>query len=154
MLKEAIELAFEHDNKVVFEENIDGFEVECAVLGNDDLFASVVGGITPCNDFYDFDAKYVTGTSELSIPAKLPEEKLAEVQKQAKKVFDGLGCSGISRVDFFVRKSDGMVMFNEINTIPGFTSISMYPKMMEASGISYSDLLDKALTLAIEKWSK
>ena len=153
-LRKAIDIAFEHDNKVVFEENIDGFEVECAVLGNDELFASVVGGITPCNEFYDYEAKYISGTSELSIPAKLPEDKLAEVQKEAKRIFDGLGCSGISRVDFFVRKSDYKVMFNEINTIPGFTSISMYPKMMEASGISYPDLLDKALTLAIEKWSK
>ena len=153
-LKTAIEKAFECDTKIVLEESIDGREVECAVLGNDELTSSVVGEIIPCNEFYDYEAKYINGTSKLSIPADLPEEISKEIQENAKKIFAGLGCSGISRVDFFVRKSDNKVMFNEINTIPGFTSISMYPKLMDKIGIGYSELLDRAFTLAIDKWGK
>lgn len=149
-LKDAVEKAFEHDKKIVLEEGIDGTEVECAVMGNDELFASVVGEIVPCNEFYDFDAKYISGTSQLHIPARLSDEKLEEIKDLACKVYKVLCCSGLARVDFFVRHSDGLVMLNEPNTIPGFTSISMYPKMMAASGISYSELLDKLLKLAIE----
>ena len=153
-LKKAVETAFEHDEKLVFEEGIDGHEVECAVMGNDgELFASIPGEIVPCNDFYDYEAKYIAGTSKLNIPAEIGEEKLEEVREAAKKVYGFLGCSGLARVDFFVRKSDGLVMLNEPNTIPGFTSISMYSKMMEKSGIPYSELIDKLLTLAQEKWS-
>ena len=152
-LRKAIDKAFEFDKKIVLEENIDGQEIECAVLGNEDIFVATPGEIVPCNDFYDFDAKYVNGTSKLKIPAELSKEKLEEVKVAAKNVYDFLGCSGMTRVDFIVRKSDGCIMLNEPNTIPGFTSISMYPKMMEADGISYENLIDKLLCLAEEKWS-
>ena len=152
-LSEAVKSAFAHDEKVVLEQGIDGMEVECAVMGNDEPTASVPGEVVPCNEFYDFDAKYIAGTSELHIPARLPEEKLEEIRRSACRVYKVLGCSGMARVDFFVRKSDGAVLLNEPNTIPGFTSISMYPKMFAASGCPYPELLDKLICLAIEKWS-
>ncbi len=152
-LKTALQKAFVHDEKVVLEEGVVGCEVECAVLGNDEPIASVVGEIVPCNEFYDYDAKYISNATELHIPARLESSKLEEVRAAACRVYKCLGCSGLARVDFFVRKSDGAVLLNEPNTIPGFTSISMYPKLFEASGIPYSELLDRLLTLAIEKWS-
>lgn len=152
-LKEAINKAFNFDNKVVLEEAVDGQEIECAVLGNDDVFVSIPGEIVPCNDFYDYDAKYISAESELKIPAGLSEEKMQEVRNAALEVYKFLGCSGFARIDFFVRRSDGCVMLNEPNTIPGFTSISMYPKMMEHSGVPYSQLLDRLISLAEEKWS-
>ena len=152
-LFDAVESALQYDNKVVLEQGIDGMEVECAVLGNDEPLASVPGEVVPCNEFYDYDAKYVCGTSELHIPARLSAEKLEEVRKSACRVFSILGCSGLARIDFFVQNSDGTILLNEPNTIPGFTSISMYPKMFEASGIPYPALLDKLICLAIEKWS-
>lgn len=150
-LAAALEMAFEHDKKVVLEEGIDGIEVECAVLGNDEPVASVVGEIVPCNEFYDFDAKYLANESELHIPARLSEEKLAEIQRAACNAYKALGCAGLARVDFFVRKSDGAILLNEPNTIPGFTPISMYPKLFDASGLPYSELLDRLLTLAVER---
>lgn len=150
-LDESILAAFVHDNKVVLEEAVDGVEVECAVLGNEEPIASVVGEIVPCNDFYDFDAKYLAGTSELHIPARLPQEKLEEVRREACRAYTALGCSGLARVDFFVRRSNGKVMLNEPNTIPGFTSISMYPKLFAASGIPYEELLDRLITLALQR---
>ena len=153
-LKAGLMLAFEHDDRVLFEEFIDGYEVECAVLGNNDLFTGVVGQITPANEFYDYDAKYSNAASILNIPALVSEESRDKVAQQAVKTFKALGCSGFSRVDFFVRKSDNAVLFNEINTIPGFTSISMYPKMIEAAGVSYGELCDRLIELAIEKWGK
>ena len=152
-LEDAMKLALQHDPRVLFEEFIDGFEVECAVLGNDELQTGVVGQITPANEFYDYDAKYTNAESILNIPALVSEEKREEIAEAAKHVFKSLGCTGFSRVDFFVTKDDGRVLFNEINTIPGFTSISMYPKMMEAAGVPYADLCDKLLCLAEEKWS-
>ncbi len=151
-LQGALELALQHDTRIVFEEFIDGFEVECAVLGNDELETGVVGQIVPANEFYDFEAKYSNAESRLLIPAGIPAEKRDEVAASAKKVFKALGCTGFSRVDFFVTKADGRVLFNEINTIPGFTSISMYPKMMEAAGVPYAELCDRLLQLAEEKW--
>jgi D-alanine-D-alanine ligase len=152
-LFEAVESAFEYDNKVVLEQGIDGMEVECAVLGNDEPVASIPGEVVPCNEFYDYDAKYIAGTSELHIPARLSEEKLDDIKKSACKVYKTLGCSGLARVDFFIQHSDGAILLNEPNTIPGFTPISMYPKMFAASGIPYPELLDKLICLAIEKWS-
>ncbi|HZJ77223.1 MAG TPA: D-alanine--D-alanine ligase family protein [Clostridia bacterium] len=151
-IKNAMQQAFEHDEKVVIEANIEGKEVECAVLGNDNPQASVVGEIVPCNDFYDYDAKYI-GDSQLHIPARIDDSKAEEIRAAALRVYSSLGCSGLSRIDFFIRNSDNAVLLNEVNTIPGFTSISMYPKLFEASGISYSTLLDKLITFAIEKWS-
>lgn len=154
-LKKGVDIAFKEDYKIVLEEGIDGFEVECAVLGNDDPQASTVGEILPCNEFYDFEAKYINNNTGLAIPAKnIDENKINEVRKQAIKAFTALGCAGLSRVDFFVGKKDGEIYFNEINTLPGFTSISMYPKLWEASGISYPDLLDKLAELAISRGGK
>ena len=151
-LKEALELAFEHDTRVLFEEFVDGFEVECAVLGNDEIKTGVVGQITPANEFYDYDAKYSNAASLLNIPALVSKEIRDEIAREAVRVFKALGGSGFSRVDFFVRKKDNKILFNEINTIPGFTSISMYPKMIEAAGISYTELCDTLLSLARNRW--
>ena len=153
-LKAAVELALQHDTRILFEEFIDGYECECAVLGNDDVINGIVGQITPANEFYDYDAKYSNAASILNIPALVSEELRDKVACEARKTYKALGCSGFSRVDFFVTKADGRVLFNEINTIPGFTNISMYPKMIEAAGISYSELCDRLITLAEEKWGK
>lgn len=150
-LEKAMEVAFKEDRKVVLEEFVDGFEVECAVLGNFDAQAMSVGQIKPANEFYDYEAKYENDNSELYIPAHIPEETIEEVRKTAVRIYKVLGCSGLSRVDFFVTKRDGKVVFNEINTIPGFTPISMYAKLCEYSGISYSQLVDRLLMLAEER---
>lgn len=150
-LEKAMEVAFKEDRKVVLEEFVDGFEVECAVLGNFDAQAMSVGQIKPANEFYDYEAKYENDNSELYIPAHIPEETIEEVRKTAVRIYKVLGCSGLSRVDFFVTKRDGKVIFNEINTIPGFTPISMYAKLCEYSGISYSQLVDRLLMLAEER---
>ena len=152
-LDDAMQKAFAQDSKVVLEEGIDGKEVECAVLGNDDLYAPMVGEIVPCNDFYDYDAKYIADESELHIPARISRDTFDEVRDAACRIFRALGCSGLSRCDFFVRRSDGKVLFNEINTIPGFTSISMYAKMLVAAGMEYGEIVEKLLTLALEKRS-
>ncbi|MBR2731305.1 MAG: D-alanine--D-alanine ligase [Clostridia bacterium] len=149
-LAAACEEAFRHDEKLVLEEGILGHEVECAVLGNEDPLASVVGEIEACNDFYDYDAKYLAGTSRLLIPAPLSEETAQAVRAMAVKAFRAMGCRGLSRVDFFVRGSDGAVLLNEINTIPGFTSISMYSKLFAASGIPYAELIDRLIACATE----
>ncbi len=151
-LADAFETAFANDSKVVLEETVTGSEVECAVMGNDEPVAATPGEIAPCNDFYDFDAKYVAGTSGLFIPARISDDMLKKVQKEAVRAYKALGCSGLSRVDFFVNGED--IILNEINTLPGFTSISMYPKLFDYSGTPYSQLLDKLITLAIEKKEK
>ena len=149
-LEEACEKAFAHDTKVVLEEGIIGVEVECAVMGNSEPVASVVGEVVPCNEFYDYDAKYLANESELHIPARLSDDMLKAVQEAAVRAYRALGCSGFTRVDFFVC-ADGSILLNEPNTIPGFTSISMYPKLFAASGVPYSELLDRLLQLATEK---
>ena len=149
-LEAACEKAFEHDKKVVLEEGIVGMEVEVAVMGNENPVASVVGEVVPCNEFYDYDAKYLANESELHIPARLSDEMLKAVQAEAVRAYRALGCEGFTRVDFFVCE-DGSIKLNEPNTIPGFTSISMYPKLFAASGVPYSELLDKLLTLAMER---
>ena len=149
-LEKAIEFAFEHDSKIVLEEAIVGREVECAVLGNDEPIASCVGEIAPCNEFYDYEAKY-QADSGLFIPARLSDEDAQKVRYAALNVYQALDCRGLSRCDFFIRESDGEVYFNEVNTIPGFTAISMYPKLFAAVGIEYSELLDRLFTLAEEK---
>lgn len=152
-LAEAIKLAFTHDKKVIVEQEIIGQEVECAVLGMDKPMASVVGEIVPCNEFYDYDAKYILNESELNIPAKISDRAAKEVQDIAIKAFKALGCSGLARVDCFVTAKDEVIV-NEINTLPGFTSISMYPKMIEASGIPYPELLDRLIEIAFERADK
>ena len=153
-LKKAIDIAFKEDRKLVIEEGISGLEIECAVLGNEEPIASVVGEIAPANDFYDYEAKYINAASELFIPARITESKANEVRFEAINVYKELGCSGLSRVDFFVKEGSGEVLLNEVNTIPGFTSISMYPKLFEAAGIEYGDLIDKLFNYALEKWEK
>lgn len=148
---EAMDIAFKEDSKVVAEENIEGREVECAVLGNENPTASVIGEIRPCNEFYDYEAKYINEASELCIPADLLENTSEKIRSLAVKAYKALGCSGLSRVDFFVRHSDGEVLFNEINTLPGFTSISMYAKLFEKYGIPYGELCDRLINLALER---
>ena len=128
--------------------HIDGHEVECAVLGNEDITAATVGEIMPTVEFYDFDAKYNDNSTELQIPADLPKETIEQIREYAVRAFKALDGSGLSRVDFFVKHSDGSVVLNEINTLPGFTNISMYPKLWGAVGIEYSELLDKLIELA------
>lgn len=149
-LKNAVKLAFSHDNKVIVEEYINGRELECAVLGSSDAFSSEAGEIISCNDFYDYDAKYILGTSALKIPAEIPQTISSEIRETAVKAFKLMGCFGLARVDFFLSE-DGLLYLNELNTLPGFTSISMYPKLMEHLGISYSELLDRLIGLAYER---
>lgn len=150
-LDAAIQRAAREDIKVVVEEAVVGQEVECAVLGLSRPEASIVGEIASGAEFYDYDDKYKNGAAKLFIPAHIPEETAEEVRENALRAYRMLGCSGLARVDFFVRKSDGAVLLNELNTLPGFTSISMYPKLWEASGLSYPELLDRLIQLAFEK---
>lgn len=147
-LKDAIKNAAKFDRKILVEENIDGHEVECAVLGNENPKAATVGEIMPTVEFYDFDAKYNDNSTQLQIPADLPEKTIEQIREYAVKAFKALDGSGLSRVDFFVKHSDGSVVLNEINTLPGFTNISMYPKLWGAVGLGYSELLDKLIELA------
>ena len=146
----ALENAARYDEKVLVEEFIHGREVEVAVLGNDVPAASVCGEIDAGAEFYDYDTKYITDTSTLYIPARISESASEQVRQCAVRIYQAMGCRGLARVDFFVGYEDEAVVFNEINTMPGFTSISMYPKLFEASGIPYSELLDKLLEYAME----
>ena len=149
-LKKNIEFAAQFDNKILIEEGIVGQEVECAVLGNEEVIASCVGEIRAADEFYSYDAKYKNEESKTDIPADLPEEVAEKIRKQAIKAFKAIDGKGLSRVDFFVEKDTKKVYINEINTLPGFTNISMYPKLFEASGISYKELLSKLIDLARE----
>lgn len=149
-LRKALEYAGKFDTKILVEEFIDGKEVEVAVLGNQSAAASVCGEIDSGAEFYDYDAKYVTDTSVAYIPARISEETAEQVRELAVKAYNAIGCQGLSRVDFFVTHKDGRIVFNEINTLPGFTSISMYPKLFVASGMTFGELVDKLLTLAME----
>ena len=152
--KKAIEEAFWFDRKIIIEENIAGREIECAVLGNDAPQASVCGEVIPTRDFYSYEAKYIDEDGAiLEMPAKLSKRDEKRVRDLAIRAFRALNCEGLGRVDFFLKK-DGQVLVNEINTIPGFTSISMYPKLWELSGIKYSDLIDRLIGLAIERFEK
>ena len=149
-LENALQTAAAFDDKVLVEEFICGREVEVAVMGNDSPIASICGEIDSGADFYDYDAKYITDTSVAYIPARIDEEVAEQVRDAAVKIYSAIGCQGLSRVDFFVTYEDNRVVFNEINTLPGFTSISMYPKLFDASGIPYGQLLDELLNLAME----
>ena len=149
-LLKALENAAAFDEKVLVEEFIHGREVEVAVMGNGNPVASVCGEIDSGADFYDYDAKYITDTSTAYIPARIGEDVAETVREAAVKVYSAIGCQGLSRVDFFVTYEDNRVVFNEINTLPGFTSISMYPKLFAASGIPYTQLIDELLMLAQE----
>lgn len=150
-LKKAIDKAFKEDTKLVLEEGITGKEIECAVLGNEEPIASLVGEIESCNDFYDYDAKYINEASKLYIPARIEQKISDEIRETAVRAYKALGCSGLARVDFFVREGDNKVLLNEPNTIPGFTSISMYPKMFQKSGVEYPELIDRLFMLACER---
>ena len=149
-LVRAIQTASQYDKKILIEETIVGKEVECAVLGNDEVKASTVGEIISAEDFYTYDAKYNNSESKTVIPALIPEKIIEEIRRCAIKAFKAVDGSGLARVDFFVEKDTNKVFLNEINTMPGFTEISMYPKLWEASGISYSELLDELIKLALQ----
>lgn len=150
----AIELALQYDHKILFEEFIAAREIECSVLGNEHPEASIPGEIIPHHEFYTYEAKYFDPNgASLAIPAELPEKIIQQIQTIAKKAFIALSCEGMARVDFFVT-NDYKIYVNEINTIPGFTSTSMYPKLWEASGLSYEKLLDKLIQLAIERFNR
>lgn len=149
-LKSAIEFASKYDKKILIEEGIVGKEVECAVLGNEEVTASCIGEIKPAEDFYTFDAKYNNQESKVLIPASIPEKMAEEIRKLAVKAFKAIDGKGLSRVDFFANEETNEIYINEINTLPGFTTISMYPKLFEQVGIKYSELLDKLISLALE----
>ena len=149
----AIEKALKEDSRILIEENIIGKEVECAVLGNENPFVSTPGQIVPAAEFYDYDAKYNNAASLLYIPAKISPELTEKVKQIAAKAYTSLGCEGLSRVDFFVT-DEGRILLNEINTLPGFTAISMYPKLMASSGIEGSELIEKLIDLAFERAGK
>jgi D-alanine-D-alanine ligase len=147
----AVDLAFEHDEKILLEEFVSGVEVECSVLGNEKPVASIPGEIVPLvSEWYDYRAKYEEGGMDLIIPPRLDERTIARVRELAVAAFVASDCEGMARVDFFVRE-DGEVLVNELNTIPGFTSTSVYAKLFEASGISYRELLDRLVDLALER---
>lgn len=148
-LKDAVQIAFTHDEKVVIEEFIEGTELEVAVFGYEAPFASYVGEIEPAAEFYDYDDKYVNGASKLYIPARITEQKSDLIRETAVRAYRMLGCKGLSRVDFFLAK-DGSIILNEINTMPGFTNISMYPKLMEHLGMNQEYLVDKLIEQAME----
>lgn len=147
----SIKYAGEFDRKILIEENINGREVECAVLGNKDAKASCVGEILPAEDFYTFDAKYKNAESRIVMPSEIPENISEEIRSMAVKAFKAADCTGLSRIDFFIENDTNRVIINEINTLPGFTQISMYPKLWKKMGVGYSDLLDKLIELALQK---
>lgn len=150
-LKKLLENAFNYDRKVIVEEFIDGHEVECAVIGNGKPDTSCVGEIIPTVEFYDFDAKYKDSSTVLKIPAEIDDKARDEIQSYAKRAFVALDGSGLTRADFFVKYSDGSVVINEVNTMPGFTNISMYPKLWQAEGMSYPEILDELIRLGIDR---
>jgi D-alanine-D-alanine ligase len=152
----AIKVAADFDRKIVIEEGVGGKkrkarELECAVLGNDEPRASTVGEIVPAAEFYDYNAKYIDEGSQPVIPAKISKKQMKEVQEMAIRAFQAVDCSGLARVDFLMDPKNGKLYLNEINTMPGFTSISMYPKMWAASGLEYPKLIDRLIELALER---
>jgi D-alanine-D-alanine ligase len=150
----AIDFALRYDERALVEEGIDARELECAVLGNDDPKASVVGEIVPGHEFYDYDDKYRDDKAKLMIPADITDDAATEVRSVAVEVFRLCGVSGMARVDFFLERRTGRVLVNELNTLPGFTAISMYPKLWEATGLPLPDLLDELIRLALERKQK
>ena len=150
-LKTAIENALKFDDRIVLERFVKGKEIECAVIGNKIIESTFPGEIIASKEFYDYEDKYIAGTSTAVIPADLPMDVLEEVQTLAIKSYKALCCKGLSRVDFFIEEKTNKILLNEINTLPGFTSISMYPKLMMNTNISYSQLLDRLIDLAMEK---
>lgn len=149
-LKLAIEYAGQYDSKILVEQGVTGREVECAVLDGEKVTASTVGEILSAEDFYSFDAKYNIPESRTVIPAEIEQEQIEEIRKLAEKAFKAIDGKGLARVDFFIEKETNEIFINEINTMPGFTKISMYPKLFEAVGISYSELLDRLIDNALK----
>ncbi len=150
-LRAALEEAARYDRKLLVEKAVDGREIEVSVLGNDAPIASVPGEIVPSREFYDYAAKYLDGTSQLLIPAPIPDETAEQVRELAIKAYLAIDCAGMARADFLLDRQTGQVYVNELNTLPGFTPISMYPKLWEASGISYADLIDRLIESALER---
>ncbi len=151
-LQEGLMEAAQYDRRVLVERGVaNAREIEVSVLGNDDARASVPGEVLPSREFYSYESKYLDGTSGLIIPAPLPRETTALIQDLAVRAFRGIDAAGMARVDFFIDKDTGQVYLNELNTIPGFTKISMYPKLWEASGLSYSQLVDRLIELAMQR---
>ncbi len=150
-LEHAIEVAATYDRKIIIERGINCRELECAVLGNDEPIVSVVGEVIASGEFYDYNAKYIDGKSQVIIPADLSQAITEEIRRQAIKAFLALDLSGLARVDFFLERETNKVYINEVNTLPGFTEISMYPKLWAASGLPYAQLLDRLIELAIER---
>ena len=146
-----MDLAAQYDRKILVEKAVDAREIECAVLGNDNPEASLPGEIVPVNEFYDYEAKYIKEGTELLIPARLSRRQIKRVQELAVRAFKAIDCAGMARVDFLLDRKSGKIFLLEINTIPGFTSISMYPKLWEATGVPYSKLLDRLVELALER---
>jgi D-alanine-D-alanine ligase len=150
-LTQALTNAASYDRKIIVERAVDGREIECSVLGNETPIASLPGEVIPQREFYDYDAKYADANTRLIVPADLTGDQVRSVQELAVRAFQAIDCSGMARVDFFMDRRDGKILVNEINTIPGFTAVSMYPKMWEASGLSYPQLIDRLLQLALER---
>jgi len=153
-LEAAVEKALQFDRKVVIEEFVDAREIEVSVLGNDEPRASVPGEIVSSNEYYDYNAKYVDGKSVMIIPADIPPETAEEARAMAIRAFRAIDGSGLCRADFFLRKSDGKLLINEVNTMPGFTQFSMYPLLWKESGLSYRELLDELIRLALERFQE
>ena len=149
-LKMAIQYAGQYDCKILVEQGVEGREVECAILDGEEIQASTVGEILSAEEFYSFDAKYNIPESRTVIPAEIEQEQIEEIRKLAAKAFKAIDGKGLARVDFFIEKETNKIFINEINTMPGFTKISMYPKLFEAVGISYSELLDRLITNALK----
>jgi len=150
-LQAAMSLAGHHDRRIIIEQGVDAREIEMAVLGNDDPVASVAGEIVPKDGFYDYEAKYINDSAELIVPARIDPDVLGTLQDLAIKAFRALDLAGMARVDFFVERETGHLYINEVNTLPGFTSISMYPMLWEASGVPVARLVDRLVELALER---
>ncbi|PKM89572.1 MAG: D-alanine--D-alanine ligase A [Firmicutes bacterium HGW-Firmicutes-12] len=150
-LEKAMHIACRYDRKIIIEKGVSAREIEVSVLGNDTPRVSIPGEIIPCNDFYDYTAKYIDDRSELHIPAKIEKELQQKIQELAIVAYKSVDCSGLARIDFFLTKDTGEILINEINTIPGFTNISMYPKLWEFSGIPFNELVKHLIDLALER---
>jgi len=152
--EKAVKDAFQYDSKLIIEAHVPGREIECSVLGNEEPVASLPGEVIPHHEFYSYDAKYIDEDgAAFEIPVKLPETVTKDIQEMAVNTYKALLCEGLARVDFFLT-DDNKVIVNEINTIPGFTSISMYPKLWEVSGVGYTELIDKLIQLAFKRFEK
>jgi D-alanine-D-alanine ligase len=151
-LSDAMDLAASFDREIVVEAAVpEAREIECAVLGNDEPRASVAGEVIPSREFYDYEAKYIDDSSQIIIPADLPAATMSEIQRLSVEAFQAIDCAGMARVDFLLSRSSGAIFVNEVNTIPGFTTISMYSKLWAASGVTYPELLDRLIALALER---